>query len=275
MKRRFRASLLCLLAAAVLPGPAGAGDPMAPASDLAEVRRSGQLTMLCWPHQESSFVRRMVAELGESGLKRFTGIDVEILKGFADSLGVALEVRPMEESFAQLIPSLLAGDGQVVGSSLTITERRSKKVEFSVPYHSVAKVVITRRGSRLTSVADFAGLTAATVAGSSHEEQLLALGLEDLEIAHTAFTFENYTEVADGRADFTVVDSGWDVRVLDENPDLAETLETAFVFPRQDEYGFAVTPGSDLLAPLDAYLEKLRQSGELDRIKARFLRSEN
>ncbi len=181
----------------------------------------------------------------------------------------------MERSFAQLVPSLLAGAGHVIGSSLTITERRSEEIEFSAPYHRVDNVVITRRDSKLRSVTDFAGRTAAVVAGSSHEEHLLALGLADLRLAHTAFILENYTEVLEGRADFTVVDSGSVERILEENPELAEALTTAFVFPRKDEYGFGVAPGSDLLVPLDTYLRALQESAELDRIKARHLQVEN
>ena len=273
MRLAFHACFICFLTATALPSHvrAGSGDsPAGTASDLDEIRRNGKLTMLCWPHQESSFVRRMVAEYGEQGLNRFAGIDVEILRGFAESLGVSLEVKPMRQSFAELIPSLLAGEGQVIGSSLTITEARSRKIEFSEPYHRVKKVVIARRGSQLTSVADFAGKVAAVVAGSSHEEQLLALSSEDLEIRRTSFTFENYTEVAEGKADFTVVDTGSVDRVLRENADLA-ILGRAFVFPRDDEYGFAVAPGSDLRAPLDTYLHGLTSSGELARIKARYL----
>ena len=278
MKTGTRVSTICLLTAAVSlcgswarPGKAETTE----ASDLQVIRRTGKLTMLCWPHQESSYVRRMVEEYGEEGLKRFTGIDVEILRGFAKSLGVELEVRPMTESFGQLIPSLLAKDGHVIGSSLTITERRSEKVDFSMPYQDVELFVISRRENKLDSVADFAGRTAAVVAGSSHEEHLLALGLEDLRLLHTLFVFESYTEVAEGRADFTLVDSGSVGRVLEENSELAKVLDTAFIFPREDGYGFAVNPGSDLLAPLNAYLEDLRASGELDRVKARFLPSED
>ncbi|MEM7350951.1 MAG: transporter substrate-binding domain-containing protein [Acidobacteriota bacterium] len=262
-----------MLVATALPGHIARGEAPDPvASDLAEVRRSGHLTMLCWPHQESRFVRRMVAEYGEEGLHRFAGIDVEILRGFAESLGVRLEVKPMPQSFSELLPSLLRGDGQVIASSWTITEARASQVDFSRPYHSVEKLVLARRTSQLASVADFVGLTAAVVAGSSHEEHLLALGTESLRIEQTEFTFQNYAEVAEGRADFTVVDSGAVQKVLEENVEFAN-LTTAFVFPREDEYGFAVAPGSDLLAPLNAYLQEIEKSGELERIKARHLQA--
>ncbi len=277
MKKTIYPWFLYLLTACLLPWLAWAGTEEAQAdseSDLAEIRSNGKLTMLCWPHQESRFIRRMVAEYKEEGLRRFAGIDVDILRGFADSLGVSLEVKPMKQNFAELIPSLLDGDGQVIGSSLTITEARSRKIDFSVPYHQVKKVVVARRGSQLTSVADFAGKTASVVGGSSHEEHLLALGQEDLRILQTTFTFENYTEVVEGNADFTVVDSGSVERILEENPDF-EALTTVFVFPRKDAYGFAMARESDLLAPLNAYLEKIQKSGELDRIKARYLQAEN
>ncbi len=273
MKRVFRTAWIFVLISAISAWTRSAPAEEPGASDLAEIRRSGKLTMLCWPHQESSFVRRMVAEYGAEGLRRYTGIDVEILLGFAESLGVVLDIQPMRNSFAELIPALLAGEGQLIGSSLTITEGRSRKVDFSVSYHGVKKVVVTRRDQPLETVADFAGRTAAVVAGSSHEEHLLALGVNDLRLLHTQFTLENYTAVEEGAADFTVVDSDSAARVLEGDPELASALIAGMVFPRQDDYGFAVAPGSDLLQPLDAYIEQLRQSGELARIKARFLRN--
>ncbi len=241
----------------------------AKASDLADVERRGQLVMLCWPHQESSFVRRSV-ELGPEGLHRFVGIDVEVLDAFARHLGVELQVLPMEESFAELIPSLLAGKGHIIGSSLTITAKRAEKVAFSKPYFDVRQVVVTRRDSDLSSVEDLDRRTAAAVPGSSQEENLLALGLEHLEILPTKYTLDNYIEVVEGNADFTVVDSSSAANVLSSYAQFKRELEVAFEFPASEHYGFAVRPGSDLLENLDRFLQQLRTTGELERIKARY-----
>ncbi|MEE8524334.1 MAG: transporter substrate-binding domain-containing protein, partial [Thermoanaerobaculia bacterium] len=244
--------------------------PSVQASDLVDVEQRGRLVMLCWPHQESTFVRRTV-ELGPEGLHRFAGIDVDILDAYARHLGVELEVRPMEKSFAELIPSLLAGKGDVIGSSLTITEKRAEKVAFSVPYFDVRQVVVARRGSGLSSAADLDRRTAAAVPGSSQEESLLALGLENLTILPTEFTLDNYIEVVERNADLAVVDSSSATKVLAKYPQFARELEVAFEFPTPDFYGFAVRPDSDLLQSLDAFLEQLRSTGELGRIKARYL----
>lgn len=262
--RRFaRGSLVIALIAGCQ-----AWTPSTEASDLAAVRERGRLVMLCWPHQESIFVRRTV-ELGPEGLHRFAGIDVDVLEAYARQLGVELEIRPMEHSFAELIPSLLSGKGDVIGSSLTITGKRAEKVGFSVPYFDVEQVVVARRGSGLSSVADLDHRTASVVPGSSQEENLLALGLKSLEILSTEFTLDNYIEVVEGNADFTVVDSSSATKVLAKYPQFARELEVAFELSTHDHYGFAVRPGSDLLEGLDAFLERLRSSGELERIKAR------
>jgi ABC-type amino acid transport substrate-binding protein len=258
------------LVAALIVG-CQAGTAGTRASDLEDVQQRGRLVMLCWPHQESTFVRWMV-ELGEEGLNRFAGIDVDILAAYAEHLGVELEVRPMENSFAELIPSLLAGKGDVIGSSLTITGQRAEKVAFSDPYFDVKQVVVARTGSGLTSVADLGGRTAAAVPGGSQEENLLALGLDDLEIRHTEFTLDNYIAVAEGDADFTVVDSSSADKVLAKYAQFERELEVAFEFPALDQYAFAVRPDSDLVESLDKFLEELRASGELEQIKARYLK---
>ena len=82
------------------------------------------------------------------------------------------------------------------------------------------------------------------------------------------FTLENYDAVLSGRADLTLVDSDSAYSFLDKTMG----LKIAFAIPDSDEsYGFALPKGSDLLGPLDAYLEQLEASGELARIKARYL----
>ncbi len=241
-----------------------AGAPLS-AGHLEEVRSNGKLVMLCWPHQESQFVRRMVEELGAEGLDRFAGIDVELMEAFADHLGVELEVRPVTAGFGRLLPTLLDGEGDLVASSLTITEERRRLVEFSVPYFEVKGIVLARRDSGISSIEDLRGKVAAAVPGSSHEERIRALGYEDLRF-HAAidFTLESYQAVAYGEADFTLVDSGSVSRVMPKYSELRKRLHIAFEFPQPETYGIALRKGSDLLPVLDAFLEGKRARGELE-----------
>jgi ABC-type amino acid transport substrate-binding protein len=262
---RLAASVVCIaLLMAATPGAAAAGD-------LAKVKKRGRLVVLCWPHQESIFVRRMV-ELGDEGLRTFGGIDVDIVEAFARSLGVTADVRAVSPDFGALIPSLLDGDGDLVASSLSITRARAKKVGFSVPYFEVRKVVIARRGSGYASVSDLAGKRAAAARGTSHDEQLRELGFDDESILATQFILDNYSAVAEGDVDFTVVDSTSARRVLGQYPELGEALEVAFEFPQVDYFAMASRPGSDLLPVLDRFLTELHENGELERIVAGHLK---
>ncbi|MCB1054086.1 MAG: transporter substrate-binding domain-containing protein [Acidobacteria bacterium] len=264
-----------LLIAASLPLAAQDKAP-AGASALETVRHRGSLIMLCFPHQESTFIR-VNTERGpmkhDGTAADFEGVDVDIMAGFAKSLGVDLEVRPAlgdngMPSYTAVFVSLDKGEGDLIASSLTITEARKERVDFSIPYHTVRPLIVVREDSDIAGVGDLAGKTAAVLKGSSQEEHLRRLGFDDAHFAYQEFTLENYDAVLSGRADLTLVDSDSAYSFLDKTMG----LKIAFAIPDSDEsYGFALPKGSDLLGPLDAYLEQLEASGELARIKARYL----
>ncbi|MCU0304095.1 MAG: ABC transporter substrate-binding protein [Thermoanaerobaculales bacterium] len=237
------------------------------AGDLAEVRESGVLTVISFPHQESEFVRTNLEagptpELGPAS--RFIGIDVDIMSAFAARLGVELQIRRVSEpSYGALIPDLLAGRGDLIASSLTITEERSKKVAFSVPYFTAYKVVVVRDDSSIDGLDDLAGRRGVVIEGSSHHEQLLGLGVPADGIGFVNFTLECFSAVLDGEADYTVVDSVAAAPELRAEP----RLEIAFRLPGEDHYAVAVPKEStELLAELDAFLGELVSSGRLAEI---------
>jgi len=127
---------VALVAAAAAPLAAvGAGD-------LAAARGRGKLVMLCFAKQDSIFARANLDVMREQGLTlaklrdpaHFQGADVDLMKAFAASLGLPLEIRSVTTSYAELMPALVAGEGDVVASSITITEEREKIVDFSAPY---------------------------------------------------------------------------------------------------------------------------------------------
>lgn len=243
----------------------------AAAGDLEDVRRTGKLRMLCFPHQESTFVRVDLTQgpMPERGpASRFHGFDVELMQGFAESLGVELEVVPIRQpSYQALIPDLLAGRGHLIASSFSITPEREEMVDFSRPYLETYEVVIARQGSGITSPEDLAGRRAATVAGSKHERDLLAEGIEADNLLRLDFTFDVYLAVAEGDADFAQVDSNSLRQVLPQ----MQGVEVSFRRPDIDRFGIAVRPDSDLLGLLDAYLAEKERSGGLATLIARHL----
>jgi len=78
-------------------------------------------------------------------------------QNFARSLGLKLEVVPVL-SFHHMIPTLLAGKGDIIVANLTVTDERKRKIAFSAPLEHVHEVVITsKENGDIKSAADLSG----------------------------------------------------------------------------------------------------------------------
>lgn len=244
------------------------------AGDLDDIKARGKLVMLCYPSQNSTFVAADLDVMREKNLRLaelrdpqyFNGLDIDLVKGFAKSLGVALEIHPVTAGYDALLSSLARGEGDLAASSLSITPKRLESVDFSAPYLKSWAAVAVPFSSKIASPADLAGKRVALMHGSSQLEFLQSQA-PDVKIMLTDFSLENYVAVKEGEADFTLMDSRAPAgeSVSAAYPD----LKVAFRL-RDFDYGVALRKGSDLAGPLNAYLAGLRQSGELDRMAERY-----
>ena len=261
--RRFLgccASLLAVLG--LLAHPLVAGD-------LADVKARGKLIMVIFPNQDIPFVEVKLDAMRERNLKLpemrdpedFDGIDIVAMKGFARSLGVGLEVHTLTTGFGELVPALLRHEGDLVANSLTITEKRRGMVDFTEPYFEGAEAIVVRPDSQIASAADLAGKKCAAARGTSQLEALKTLS--GVQVSEEDFPFQTYVDVEEGTADCAIAETGVPVGGTLKSP--YPPLEVAFVL-RHYQYGVAVRQGSDLLAPLNAYLDGLKRSGELRKI---------
>ncbi|MBX7187273.1 MAG: transporter substrate-binding domain-containing protein [Vicinamibacteria bacterium] len=268
-----RARRLHLLGLAVAAASAFMTGGVVQAGDLADVKAKGKLVVATYPLIEDSFMAVDVEAMRHSGLAlkdmrdpaHFKGIDLDLMKGFAESLGVALEIRPELAGYGDLIPALDRREGDVAASSFAITPQRLATADFSTPYILQWDVAAVRPDSKIKSIADLKGKLVAVIEGSSHFERLKALNLDPM-IRLTKYVLEGYDAVLEGQADYTLLESRAEVG----QPVSAQYsgLKVA-VRINETSYGIAMRKGSDLKAPLDAYLEGLRKSGELDKILAR------
>ena len=184
------------------------------------------------------------------------------MKAFVDSLGVQLEIRTVSKpTYAELIPDLLRGEGDVIVSGLNITPDRQKLVDFSTPIYQPVRMVITRAGSPMKSTADFPNTRAAIVAGSSQYKYIEDLKVPGLTLTPADFTRDAILAVRDGDADFTISDTPSATRFLRE----FSTLKSAFELPGAPGCAYAVPKGSDLKPALDSFLARLSKDGTLKR----------
>jgi polar amino acid transport system substrate-binding protein len=179
-----------------------------------------------------------------------TGLEQKILASFAASSDLKLDVIWVED-FSDIIPALLRGEGDVIASTLTITQERSRLVDFSAPYFSTRVVLVQRQGSSLNDLDSLAGKTAVTIAGTTYEEALS--GVADLELRYVVTEEEMYAALSSGEADALATDSANFLWASRDHPG----LELAQALSGREFYGMAVRNGDPLKRRLDAHIEKL------------------
>jgi ABC-type amino acid transport substrate-binding protein len=216
------------------------------AASVAEIKERKKLIMLCHPDP--------LGFVNETSPGKFEGLDVEIMKTLANSLGVALEVKPLE-NFKDLIPAVLADQGDVIASSLTITKEREKIVNFSQPYFPVVMIIVTKKDSKISNKGDLSGKRCSVTRGTNIEDQMKTI--PNIKLIDAADSAAQYKALSKGEADFAPFDSSSVIGSIDKFPN----LKIAFHLPERYDYGFAVAPGNDLKDAINAHLKKMQDSG--------------
>lgn len=206
------------------------------------------------------------------GVNGPVGPEYDLVKGFAEHLGVSLKIRPVE-SFDQILPSITEGDAHMAAAGLSVTEVRKERVQFSEPYHQVTQHLIYRLGTgKPRSVEEFADGRIAVMAGSSHVETLEALQSEYPEMAWTearnAEVADLLMSVASSEIDYTVADSTDFNIIRNFHPELRVALDLEVA----DPIAWAFPAGEDhsLVAAANSYLKKMKRNGRLARILERY-----
>ena len=83
------------------------------------------------------------------------GVDVDIAKAIADSLGVKLEIKNVK--FDTIIASIQSGKGSFGAAGMSVTEEREEQVDFSVKYITSKQYIILKEDSTVTKIEDLAG----------------------------------------------------------------------------------------------------------------------
>ena len=246
IKEEFGLIALALLVSWALVAPAVGQSEASHTSSVFQIQNRAALVVLTYPQPNHAFMR--VTADGQ-----YAGFDYDLMSTFAQKLDVELQILAVD-SFDDLIPRLLNGDGDIVASYFSVTPERAKLVQYSEPYFPVIQMVVTTKQSTIRSEKDLRGKVGIVIPGSTQEDRLrLVDGVDFLFIEESQ---ETYSVLREGRADFALMDSA---SVLIELRDQTD-FKVAFAFPEIEPYGFAAAPGSDLVSALDAHLRALKRT---------------
>jgi ABC-type amino acid transport substrate-binding protein len=150
----------------------------APATgDLAQMRSRGTIRVLIDWNRTSFFIENGQPHGVAYDLVSAFGEWLNAREGRDDRRAPKLRLLFVPTSFADILPALAAGRGDIAAANLTVTPERARLVAFTQPYVSdVSEVVVAHRGApRLASLEDLSGKVLLVEHGSSTVESARAL----------------------------------------------------------------------------------------------------
>ena len=198
-----------------------------------------------------------------------TGLDVELGKAVAEKLGVEAEFQ--EAAWDSLLIGIDTERFDTVINSVSITDERKEKYDFSDPYYYESRRVVVRSDDdSIQTEDDLNGKKIATNTTNAFIPWYEAHGASVVGIDTSGEAIEL---VLSGRADFL----GTSVPVLnaylDEHPDATDKLREAFVIPNSEsQVAIPVRKGeTEFLDAINAALAELREEGTLKEISEKYL----
>lgn len=198
-----------------------------------------------------------------------TGLDIELGKALADKLGAEVEFQ--EAAWDSLLIGIDTERFDTVINSVSITDERAEKYDFSDPYYYEARHVVVRADDdSIHGPEDLNGKKIATNTTNAfipwYEEQ-------GVEVVGIDTSGEAIDLLLSGRVDFVGINVPVLNAYLQEHPDAADKVKEAFVIPNsEDVIAIPVRKGEpEFLDAINAALAELREEGTLKEISEKYL----
>ena len=195
------------------------------------------------------------------------GIDAEIAQAICDELGKELKIEDM--AFDSIITAVSSGKADFGAAGMTVTEDRNKNVLFTDTYAQASQVVIVKEGSDIATPDDLAGKTIGVQLGTTGD--IYVSDVEGATVERYNKGFEAVQSLLTDKIDAVVIDQEPAKVFVQENEGLV-ILEEHFT---DEEYAIAVAKDNDeLQKAINEALAKLKESGKLDEIVAKYITAE-
>jgi polar amino acid transport system substrate-binding protein len=201
----------------------------------------------------------------------YVGIDIDLLNAIADDQDFDVDLRPL--GFDSSVQGVQSNQLDAMIAGMSITDERKKSFDFSDPYFdSGIQMAVKSDDDETTSLDDLKGKTVGAKVGTES-----ATFLEDNK-DKSEFDVKNYD---DATGLYGAVKNGTVVAIFDDFPVLGyainqgEQLKLVGEPQKGNSYGFAVKKGEnkELLEKFNAGLKKMKESGEYDKIVAKYITS--
>ncbi|MDL2279556.1 basic amino acid ABC transporter substrate-binding protein [Desulfovibrio sp. OttesenSCG-928-G11] len=192
--------------------------------------------------------------------RNIVGYSVDYIDAVAKEAG--FEVEHMNTAWDGIFAGLAGRKYDVVSSSVTITEDRSKVMDFSTPYYEVRQALITPKATEVKALEDMSGKKIGAQIGTTGYmavkkiQGISALTFDEIGLAMAA--------LASGRIDGVICDDPVATNYILDNAEYAEKMKVALIVPTDEPeyYGFAVAKGNkEALELLNKGIAAVKEKG--------------
>ena len=179
-----------------------------------------------------------------------------IAEAFARHLQLDIQWIYIDE-FAELIPSLLRGDGDLIVTNMTVTQSRLEQVQFSRAINKINEVLVTRNADVINTTEQLAGLSLSIPKGTAYVDTLKSLAdkqqltLKVNILSSDTSDSDLLSAIQSGEIQATVLDSDIAANLLLDYPELSASL----ILKRHRDIAWATRKNStDLLNQLNEFM---------------------
>lgn len=197
----------------------------------------------------------------------FEGFEIELSEAIAKQLGRELEIKDMD--FPALVPALNAGQVDFVIASLSMTESRKKNIDFSIPYYTVAPVLVVKKESQTADSFSFENKKVGAQLGSTLEtvaKDHQAL-YPTMSIATAPKNLQLIEDLKIGRLDAVIVETQQAIAFTQKNPNLTYLpLEE-----NMTEWAIGIKKDAMILKDINQALATLKANATLRELEDKWL----
>ena len=248
--------------------------------DLDSIQTEGTLKVLIDFSSTSYFIYKGIPQ----------GFEYELLRNYADYVGVSLQVIPIN-SMDSVFIELNKGKADIVAANLTVTEDRKEEVSFSKPILVTKQVLIQRKpenyrklkkkqveATLIRSIHEFGGKKIFVREKSSFYKELKRTAEEikqpiDIEIVAGDVTTEELIEqVSNKEIDYTIADKN----IAMVNQWYFPNIDAEMVLKDNQNIAWAVRSNSDsLIKSINNWLTNFKKTRKFKSIYIKYFKNQN
>ena len=195
------------------------------------------------------------------------GLDADIANAIASDLGVKAQLTSISFEGLDSGTGLSTGQCDIALAGIGVTDERKSKMEFTTVYFDDNLAILVPKGSSITSAADLKGVAVGAQQATSGETYAKENGAEVIQYEDTSLMFSALKtgQVKAVAANLSVVSEA-----LTNDPD---SFKIAYQDSENTEQIAAAVSSNNkaLLTKANATIAKLKENGELDKMKAKWV----